>query len=367
MPVLDRIKIAGFKSIREIDLKLNQLNVLIGANGSGKSNFISVFRLLHEMVEERLQLFVGRSGGADNLLHFGRKHTERIALELSFGANSYDAALAPSESNSLVFEREACLFRGDYKPLHPMRLGSGHEESKVPRTSERSPGRVASHVLEALKSWQVYHFHDTSPEAKVKQLGNIDDVDFLRPDASNLAAFLLSLKQEHEDSYLQIRNTVRMAAPFFHDFKLRPYRNNKEKIQLEWTERGAEASFNAHTLSDGTLRFICLATLLLQPEPPSTILIDEPELGLHPYAITLLASLLRGATSGFNQVIASTQSVTLVNQLSPDDIVVVEREGGASVFRRLKRKDVASWLDDYGLGDLWEKNVFGGRPKRAAR
>ena len=207
----------------------------------------------------------------------------------------------------------------------------------------------------------MYHFHDTSSAAKVKLTGDIGDNESLRSDASNLAAFLFLLKAKHPDSYRRIVSTVRLAAPFFDDFRLRPSPFNEQKIQLEWSEKNSDAYFNAHALSDGTLRFICLATLLLQPELPSLIIIDEPELGLHPYAIQLLAGLVRSA-SHKAQVILSTQSVTLVNQFTPEELIVVDRKDGASELRRLSAKDLESWLESYSLGELWEKNVLGGRP-----
>jgi len=152
-----------------------------------------------------------------------------------------------------------------------------------------------------------------------------------------------------------------MVAPFLEDFVLEPLALNQQMIRLEWREKGNDHVFGPGALSDGTLRFICLATLLLQPTLPSTILLDEPELGLHPYAITLLADLLRGASTK-TQVIASTQSVSLVNQFEPQDILVVEREDGQSMFKRLEHGAMDAWLEDYGLGELWEKNLLGGRP-----
>jgi predicted ATPase len=176
-----------------------------------------------------------------------------------------------------------------------------------------------------------------------------------------LSAFLYRLREMKADNYRNIVDAVRLVAPFFHDFNLRPDRLNPRKIRLEWQEVGSDSYFDAHALSDGTLRFVCLATLLLQPVPPTTILIDEPELGLHPYAITVLAELFR-ATAHRAQLLVSTQSVTLVNQLEPQDVIVAERREGESVFRRLEDEEIATWLDDYALGELWEKNVLGGRP-----
>ncbi len=364
MSALDKIRIAGFKSIRDQTVELRALNVLIGANGAGKSNFIGVFRLLNQIIDSNLQLYTGKAGGAESLLHFGQKVTDTIELELTFSPNAYQCRLDATDDDSLLFGEERISYRGPrYDRPFVVNLGAGHKETALFDEAARHKTKsIAEHVLNATSSWQVYHFHDTSSSAKVKRTGNINDNDRLMPDAANLAAFLFRLQETREAEFRNIVETIRLAAPFFGRFKLQPSNLNPLKIRLEWLEKDSTSLFDASALSDGTLRFICLATLLLQPKLPSTILIDEPELGLHPYAINLLASLLRAAAVR-TQVVVSTQSVTLVNQLNPEDIVVVDRSEGESIFRRLGQETIASWLDDYSLGELWEKNVLGGRPQ----
>jgi predicted ATPase len=362
---LDRIQIAGFKSIRDQILELRPLNVLIGANGAGKSNFIEVFRLLDEIVSQNLQLFVARSGGADRLLHFGSKETDHLLMHLHFGLNAYRCQLVPAVDGALIFAEERVVFKnpgiGDAWDI-PLGTG-GHRESLLEEEINKPwAASIPYDMSSALWALKVYHFHDTSPSARVKQIGDVDDNVALRSDAGNVAAFLYRLQVTDPSTFRNIVDTVRLVAPFFGGLDLRPDRLNPGKIKLEWNEKGSDAYFDAHALSDGTLRFLCLATLLLQPSPPATILIDEPELGLHPYAIAVLADLLRAAAERA-QVIVSTQSVTLVNQLSPEDIVVVDREGRESVFRRQSSATIESWLDGYSLGELWEKNVLGGRPR----
>lgn len=357
---LDRIKVSGFKSIRSMDLELRSLNVLIGANGSGKSNFIAIFKLLNQIVENNLQAYVGTTGRADSFLHFGRKTTDRISIRLTFAGDidGYACVLVPTAEGTLIFQDEECWWNKDGN-IWDKQLGSGHKETQLLSGGKRQG--IATHVYYDLGRWKIYHFHDTSDNAKVKQIGDISDNRVLRPDGSNLAAFLYLVKIKYPDHYQNIVDGVRLVAPFFDDFILEPASLNPEEIRLEWKERGSDGYFNAFALSDGTLRFICLATLLLQPSLPSIVLLDEPELGLHPYAITILAELLRGASTK-TQVIVSTQSVTLVNQFEPQDIIVVEREDNQSVFKHLEGVQMDEWLDDYGLGDLWEKNILGGRP-----
>ena len=366
MASLDRIQLEGFKSIRELDLELRSLNVLIGANGAGKSNFISIFELLHQLVDQNLQNHVTKSGGADNLLYFGQKTTDEIHIKLSFEENGYTAKLAPTIADNLFFAKETCWYDDrEFWSRKEAIFSSGQLESKL-EDGEQSPSlkAISEQVAPNMKSWQIYQFHDTSDTARIKATGKINDNAYLRPDASNLAAFLYRLQETQFAYYDRIIKTIRKIAPFFDNFRLRPNPLNEESIRLEWQEKGSDQYFNAHSLSDGTLRFISLATLLLQPDDllPSTILIDEPELGLHPYAIVLLASLLR-STATKTQIIVATQSVPLVNQFAPEDIIIVDRKDRQSTFSRLNQAEIDMWLEEYRLGDLWEKNIIGGRPQ----
>lgn len=360
---IDRLSIEGYKSIRSLqDFELRPLNILIGPNGAGKSNFVSFFEMLRQMVEQRLQLFVQKHGGADAHLYLGPKITKRIVGHLYFALGGYEFILEPTADGKLVFAAEQMYVAEP--PEGPIRLslGSGHDETKIREASEKAwKDPTPTGIYSAISSWMVYHFHDTSDTAGVKRRCSIRDNEYLRHDASNLSAFLFSLQKKAPNSYMAIRDAVRLVAPFFDDFKLRPVEEGSDEIELEWRQVNSDFPFHASQLSDGTLRFICLAATLLQPNPPSTILLDEPELGMHPYALTLLASLLKQA-SDLTQVIVSTQSAPLLNSFEPEDVVVVEREGSESVFRRLDRASVDEWLKDYSLGDLWQKNVIGGRP-----
>lgn len=356
------ITISGYRSIKSLEsFKLAELNVMIGANGAGKSNFISLFKFLGEMAEGRMQNLVRKSGGAETLLYFGSKVTRAIEVKVDFGPNRYWLKLVPTADDSLYFEDEGCSYQGpNYaKPFSLNALSSDRKESGL--FSEK--GEIAASTLASLRSWKLYHFHDTSDTALVKKTGPIDDNALFKPDASNLAAYLYLLEKKYTYDFKNIVDTIKLIAPFFNAFILRPSSLKPDSIQLEWQHKNSDNYFNAASLSDGTLRFICLATLLLQPAEklPTTILLDEPELGLHPAAIQLLANLLQSAATR-TQVIVSTQSVTLINQLKPESIIIVDRNDGQSNFRKLTSAELSSWLEDYGLGDMWEKNIIGGRP-----
>ena len=367
MSKIDTLTIKGFKSIRNLeDLQLNNLNVLIGANGVGKSNFVSYFRMLHELSEERLQVWTSKQGGADRVLSYGVKETQHLHTEIRFGVNGYLADLEPTAEDGFTFSQEQLYFDGPFYGVTRPNFGAGHKESNLKREKKGgTSSKVAGFCYDAISGWKVFHFHDTSDTAAVKRVGAVHDNEYLRSDAANLAAYLFKLQRETPDVYAQIRKTVRLAVPFFDDFVLKPTQlsSGEEQIRLLWKQSDSDYPLWPSQLSDGSIRFICLVTALLQPNPPSTIIIDEPELGLHPYAITLLGALLRSASKRM-QVIVSTQSVPLLNEFELDDLIVVEREDGASVFKRLDAAQFENWLEDYSVGELWEKNIIGGRPSK---
>jgi len=361
---IDRITLKGFKSIRNLpDFCLRNLNILIGANGAGKSNFVSFFAFLREAIQGRLNHYVGKKGGADNHLFMGPKITEQIHAHLHFRPLGYEFRLEPTVENSFVFADERTEFDrlGDGTQASRS-IGQGHRESVLKNRAADGADPKSRSIMDSISSWVVYHFHDTSDAAPMRRFCSVRDFEYLRPDAANLAVFLLFLDQKHPTAYDRIRDTVRLAAPFFDDFVLRPKEANGDlMLQLEWTQRDSDYPFHVNQLSDGTLRFIALTTALLQPEPPATMLFDEPELGLHPYALNLFAGLLKKAATK-TQIIVSTQSAPLLDNFEAEDIIVVERHNGESTFKRLASADLAEWRKDYSLGELWQKNVIGGRP-----
>ena len=343
---ISKITIKGYKSIRNLDdFELRDINILIGPNGSGKSNFVSFFEFLlrFEEGEESFTTYVQKKGGADRFLYFGPKITNQITISFSFPPEAeYYLDLVATSDNKLVKSRPTLPVRG---------------------ISKKGVTEIICFVKTKIhKEWQIYHFHDTSDFAAVKRSCSKRDYEYLRPDASNLAAFLLFLRKKHEKEYQYIREVIQLAAPFFNDFLLRDSLDNPDETLLEWRQKGSDYPFHPSQISDGTLRFICLATALLQPNPPSTILLDEPELGLHTYALTLLEGLIQKASIK-TQVIVATQSASLISQFDPGDIIVVERKNEESLFRRLPLEKLKQWIDDYSLGELWEMNLLEGRPE----
>ncbi|NME66596.1 AAA family ATPase [Flammeovirga aprica] len=362
--MITKLKIQGYKSIEELELPLQSINILLGGNGVGKSNFISLFVLLRKIYQQQLQEYVAQKGGADRLFYYGKKITNSIDIDLEFGNkegkgyNRFLLGLKPVQDEVLIHNTLTA-----FKPETNWHYKNYDENVRESGFRFRRDSQ-AYYVNDLLRTFSVYHFHDTGDNSPLKGKCRIDDNEFLQPNGNNLPAFLYFLQEKSPRSFSRIENTIKNIAPFFHHFKLKPDRINDHMIQLEWADSGnIEHYFNAYDLSDGTLRFIALTTLLLQPDPPKTIIIDEPELGLHPVAINKLSALIR-KVSKKSQVIVSTQSTNFIDNFDPQDIIVVDRKNNASTFRRLEEENLKEWLEDYTLSEIWGKNIFGGQPYR---
>jgi len=374
---ITRIQVEGFKSIKELDLQMRPgLTVLIGANGAGKSNFLSFFKFMNKLATNDLKFYVAEQGGANKFLYFVLKKNSQINIKIEISELKYTSSLYNDLNERLLFFREE--FYTEKTGLLHLSFSEDNLDTGLLQNSflRKKPSGIDQHydsmdkilderpwknLAELFSKWSLYNFIDTTETAKVKYKAKTDNNRFLRFDASNLAPFLRFIKIRHPKEYGDIVYTVSRGAPFFQDFILEPDAINPDYIALRWKHVGTDEYFDAHDLSDGTLRFICLATVLLQPEPPPTIIIDEPELGLHPYALELLGGLMR-SVSAKTQLIVATQSERLINKFDVEDLIVVDREDNASVFRRLNKEEFREWLEQYGSGDLWVKNIIGGNP-----
>jgi predicted ATPase len=354
---LTKITFRGFKTIRNLtDFEPGSLTLLIGPNGSGKSNFLSFFRLLSFALVPpgQLQIYVAKQGGATALLHQGVTVTQQIeallTLSTDAGSNEYGFRLIPAAGDTLIFAAEWFGLRDPGQDRPAPGFGAGHRE----------PQLIAEAGLNMLRRMIVHQFHNTAPTARIRGKWDVSDNRWLKEDGANLAPFLYRLMNERPEYYTRIVDTIRLMLPFFATFELYP---EFDHVLLRWREIGSDHIFNASQASDGMLRAMALIALFQQPEPdlPDLLILDEPELGLHPYAIEVLASLIHSA-SRHVQVVVATQSVTLVDRFEPDDIVVLNRSGSETSFKRLSNTELAEWLETYTLSELWEKNVVGGRP-----
>lgn len=362
--MIEQVIIDNYKSIRHTAIPMGSINVLIGANGAGKSNFISFMELSQNLLYQNLGNYILSNGGIDRFLFQGRKHSEYIDGLIDFNnKNAFFFRLKPA-----VGEKAFIEYVGDYFNCRNDKTKNydGNWDKAIHDNAVEESGildktfRVGS-IKNFVSGFTVYHFHDTSITSRMRSMCNINDNATLKHDGANLAAYLYMLNNQAPKEFRLIEDVVRRIAPYFKRFSLKPARNGNNSIGLEWEDRSSDMYLDGFSFSDGTIRFIALATLLLQPNPPQTILIDEPELGLHPSAINILAAMIRKA-SHKSQVIIATQSVNLVNNFAPEDIVVVEHKNEETTFSKLNAAELQNWLEDYSIGEIWEKNVIGGQP-----
>lgn len=374
---LKSVTVSGYRSYssdREMTIDLGDVNLIIGANGAGKSNFISFLEMISYMATDGLSQFVGRNGFARSLIYYGHFRAS-VSGRFQFGdgisEDIYSFAMEPAADGSLFISSETVLWRKnredkDIKPFVREFHGMGTTSALI---GEENENRTAKVVLSYLRSFRVFHFNDSSINSAMRSPCYINDNRYLRSNAGNLAAFLYAMGQESgtRPYYQRIIRAIRSVMPRFDDFVLNPitYEGADARITLDWREKGSDEIFGPYQFSDGTIRFIALAALLLQPEEklPKVIIIDEPELGLHPYAIHQLAALIRQA-SKFSQIIVSTQSAEMLNEFDVNDVIVAEYDEQlhSSSLNRLSEEKLQNWLEEYSLSELWSKNIIGGTP-----
>lgn len=349
---MESIEIKGYKSIKDQTFQLKKINILIGANGSGKSNLLSFFTFIRNMYVQNLQAYVALSGGMDAFLFQGRKVTEQMYAKLTFGnSNAYSFVLTPGQEKFVITEEKLWYNYTPYAP-NAYDISSLSTESQLQFTTIPRAEYIRIYLNELKK----YHFHDTSNNSPFTKVSNIETGrHFLYPTGENLAAFLYNINQANLIVYNRIIRTIQSVSPYFHDFKLVPDTNNN--IVLNWEDKYGTI-YGVRDLSDGTIRFMALTTLFLQPQLPQTIIIDEPELGLHPFAIAKLAGMIKSAASRGCQVIAATQSTDLIGHFQPEDILTVDLQNGESVYNRLSSEQLEEWLVEYSLDDLWKRNII---------
>lgn len=360
---IQRVVVENFKSIKRADITFEGLDVLIGLNGSGKSNLLSFFSMLGHVRTGNLQGFVqSRSGGASSLLHRGPDISQAMSWRLEFDRtpwrNVYAATLEYSADDSLIFKSEFVEARRQDQafPLQ-VPLESNSRESRMNDADAVTQPNIRA-VWTSMRDVRYYQFHNTSYTSRIRQRREAESSFQLWDDAGNLATFLYRLRQDYSDCYKTIIASCREALPWFDSFVWPEIAAGTQSLRLTMKERSGE-NFAAHQISDGTLRFFALVTLLCQPVDlsPAFICIDEPELGLFPAAISKIADLMLFRRNAGVQILLATQSRELLRFLNVSP-VVAERESPDSPetrFRRLSPVDLDLWYDEYTQGAEHER------------
>lgn len=377
---LSSVSIKGFRSLRDVTVELSPINLLIGPNGAGKSNFLAFLRMLSLLRTRSLRTYVATAGGAAAMLHYGPKVTPVMEFRLEFvqdqHSSAYHARLGFAANDSLVFLDESAGVRGQ-DGWREFSLGAGHTESLI-EDAARDPGKPVTRTVNWwLGRINFFHFHDTSINSTLRTNASTSRYQYLHSDGSNLSAYLLWLSQAADRNatvaWTRINALVREVAPFIKELKPTPVgvldpesfditTGAPASIRLDWIDQ-KDVIFGPHQLSDGTLRAIALITALAQPSAtlPAVISIDEPELGLHPAALGVLAGLIR-STSTRSQIILAAQSPTFLDHFDPEEVLVTENVGGETQIRRLDPERLSKWTEEYKLSELFDMNILGGRP-----
>ena len=372
--MIESVRIQGFRSLADIELlEMPKATVLIGANGSGKSNILRFLDMLHHMLRYRqLGRYVEREGGADDQLYAGSGITPLMEAEIILRSGSeqtgYRFGLAHAHPDHFFFDHEAfsCNYESLCQKHHWRHLGTGQREASIAgmARSAKTSGPEANAlrtIVDSFRHRALYQFHDTSGRSNIKRRWDKDDNNRLLPHGGNLAAVLYRLEWEDYRRYEYICRQIARILPGFDRFAIE---ESAGKVSLRWQSKWADRTFGAHLTSDGSLRLFALVTLLnLPPEMlPEIVLLDEPELGLHPAAIAIVGGMI-SSLSVERQVIVATQSPLLVDGFNLDQIFVLDMEYGETQCRKLDSGSYQVWLDDgYSPGELWRKNLFGGRP-----
>jgi predicted ATPase len=382
--MFDYIKIEGFRSFKKVELEMPRLAVLIGPNGGGKSNFLDLMSLMSEAAQGQLEKGVGIRGGAD-CVGFGFSSLRNVFVEFHFQGESlpnvrfklgFDVAFATSnvqveevveepttERNGQLSvvkrDRNECVFReGEIEERKTLEWAS---ELAIFQVRDLSKYPTPYRLLSNIQEWTLYRDIDVGPESPVRQPELVRPAVRLLPDGRNLSSVLYAMQQDHEETWEDILGILKTAYPDFEKLRV-PAGGGDGKVHLRWFERPHEKEgLSANLLSDGTLKLLCLIAILKSPNPPPLICIDEPELGLHPDWIELVAELLQDAAVR-TQVIVATHSPHIVAKLDPDQVIVTEKENGETRLERLSSSDLEKWLRDFNLADLWLAGHIGGRP-----
>jgi predicted ATPase len=368
------------------EIELQPLNVLIGQNASGKSNFIDIFKLLFALTEEKmLTNFTSKSGGTSEWLWKGKKVSKTAEVKVWLELTEYFIAL--------VLDSQTLYIADEYIRVKRTKKNYKRAKFSFPILSTGKSPNLKSPNLLTLNDLSTSFFHfdltklnleisipeysvyfgeplrvfseiatytelqvSRKSEIRKPQLPDVPN-NFLDEDASNLALVLNDL--EHRgDTKDKIVSHLKKFNPRIKDYSIRILGGT---VQLFVREEGLEKPISAMRLSDGTLRYLCLLAILCHPEPPPLICLEEPEVGLHPDILPTIAELLIDASSR-TQLIVTTHSDILVSALSdvPEAVLVCEADEDGTHFKRLDKENLKEWLDEYSLGEVWLRGGIGG-------
>lgn len=388
---LSHLHVTGFRSFLDQEIELRNLNVLIGSNGSGKSSLLDLFEILSRAGQQQLNNAIAERGGIDAVLTWDKptalfvlmrfaptgffiEETHGVDFELLATKQGIGYRIVREIVTKLPALRVLEMTDGRGTAQNMLTGGSGLQsppnggELTLAQIRDAQSYPTPDKVRRYLSNIAVYRGFDTYTGAPIRDAAFIGTqyADLpptrLMDGGDNLTSVLYLMKNDpkYQDAFEEYESALRRAFPAFQELRFPPA-GGQGKTILSWKVSTTKRLVEASVLSDGMLRFMCLLAALYDPEPPSLLCIDEPEAGLHPQLLRLLASVIRGASERI-QIIITTHSADLLSYLkTPEAVMVVESKNGISELQRLDEERLKGWLEEYTLGELWEQGELGGR------
>ena len=381
---IERIKIGGFRRLREVNLEVRPFMVVIGANGVGKTSFLDAFSVLSSSASGNLNNALSLFGGIENILTRGK------SVELSFSVDmdipqyqplNYELRLSPS-STAYSIQREILSQRHERHVLPFLHIDSSGSDIRYYEMGGKVPSglvrpnwehnpletslaqvpkmfREPEELRRILATATQYHALDVGPRAAVKMPQPMKPATLPGPNGEDLVPYLYYLRESDRNRFDSIVDSLRSAFPGFEELAFPPVAAGV--LAMIWKDKNFRKPMYTNELSEGTLRFLWIISLLASPSLSTITMIDEPEISLHPELLSLLADLMREAAKR-TQLIVATHSDRFIRFLKPEEVVVMDvNEDGCSTVAWADSLDLDEWLADYSLDEVWRMGRMGGR------
>jgi predicted ATPase len=390
MMKISTLHMHNYRCLVDVELPIRDLTVVIGPNGAGKTSLLEVFQLLERGCQQELGSFLASQGGVQAVLSHpriaGRPPCLQIGVELDVQSDQSDAPMdyrfeLAGQQVGYMINSERLEWQFDPQAKKPFQYIDAHRDrlyyadptkavkmaqpdwdynrlelalAQVPKMY-REPETLRS----MFASTRHYSFLDVSPRAVVRSSQSLTPDTRPGPNGENLYSALYNMRASHRDIYERIGALLEQG---FADFKRLEFPVvGAGQVTLAWYERGSREPLYPNQLSEGTLRFLWLITILLATPEPALLLLDEPEVSMHPELLKLLAALLQDA-SVRSQIVVATHSPDLIRWLQPEEVLIADKEDGVTRFTWADELDLDEWLEEYTLRDLWLMGNLGGRP-----
>ena len=379
MHQIKNIKIKGFKRLHDVDVEMRPMMVMIGANSVGKTSLLDSISLLSASAGGMLNKRLNDMGGISEILTQGISHSISFESDIEiegYESLRYSLRFEPKGQSYSISKETLSQAQSNYSSEPFKYIESSCDDIRYFDTStkrlvrpewEHNPFesslsqvprmfRLPDDLRRTLSSVTQYHVLDVSQRAPVKLPQQMKPAIFPGENGEDLIPFLYNLRESNSDRYETIEDSLKVAFPGFESLNFPPVASGM--ISMTWKEKYFKNPIYIHQLSEGTLRFLWLVSLLQSPGLSTVTMIDEPEVSLHPELLGLLAELMREA-SARTQIIVATHSDRLIKFLNPGEVVVMDMdENGFTSVQWADSLNLDRWLEDYSLDEIWRMNLM---------